>query len=89
MRMAGEAVARRTGVDDGDRATGAGQDQAGGDAGIAAADDEHIRIHADLPGNGDGRDGGRIRHRAGPAWLPAGAVRAAAGPRARPPAGRG
>ena len=88
VRMAGEAVARRAGVDDGDRPPGAGQDQAGGNAGVAAADDEHIRIHEDLPGNGDGRDGGRSRRRAGPAWSPAGAPPATAVPRVPPPAAR-
>src|SRR5688572_4624514 len=46
MRMAGEAVARQAGIENGDLAAGTAELQGGGEAGKAAADDDDV-IHGD------------------------------------------
>src|SRR5215212_10195527 len=46
MRMAGEAIARQAGVENGDLAAGTAELQGGGEAGKAAADDDDV-IHGD------------------------------------------
>src|SRR6185436_5865842 len=46
MRVAGEAVARQAGIENGDLAAGAAELQGGGEAGKAAADDDDV-IHGD------------------------------------------
>src|SRR6185369_11430153 len=46
MRVAGEAIARQTGIENGDLAAGTAELQGGGKAGKAAADDDDV-IHGD------------------------------------------
>ena len=46
MRVAGEAVARQAGIENGDLAAGTAELQGGGEAGKAAADDDDV-IHGD------------------------------------------
>src|SRR5690349_22405056 len=46
MRMAGEAIARQAGIENGDLAAGAAELQGGGETGKAAADDDDV-IHRD------------------------------------------
>src|SRR5580765_2326058 len=46
MRVAGEAIARQAGIENGDLAAGAAELQGGGEAGKAAADDDDV-IHGD------------------------------------------
>src|ERR1051325_9389942 len=54
MRMAGEAIARQAGIENGDLAAGTAELQGGGEAGKAAADDDDV-IHGDgLRVDGDG-----------------------------------
>src|SRR5215218_4838130 len=53
MRVAGEAIARQTGIENGDLAAGTAELQGGGEAGKAAADDDDV-IHGDGLGVVDG-----------------------------------
>src|SRR6059036_121133 len=46
MRVAGEAIARQAGIENGDLAAGTAELQGGGEAGKAAADDDDV-IHGD------------------------------------------
>src|SRR5437899_10724265 len=46
MRVAGEAIARQSGIENGDLAAGTAELQGGGEAGKAAADDDDV-IHGD------------------------------------------
>src|SRR4051794_36740242 len=48
MRVAGEAVARQAGIENGDLAAGTAELQRGGETGKAAADDDDV-IHGNLP----------------------------------------
>src|ERR1041384_4927973 len=48
MRVAGEAIARQAGIENGDLAAGAAELQRGGETGKAAADDDDV-IHGNLP----------------------------------------
>src|ERR1700759_2026495 len=64
MRVAGEAVPRQAGIENGDLAAGTAELQGGGEAGKAAADDDDV-IH------GDGLrvvDGGRWAPLFGNSW---------------------
>src|SRR5204863_3974680 len=46
MRVAGEAIARQAGIENGDLAAGTAELEGGGEAGKAAADDDDV-IHGD------------------------------------------
>src|SRR5205085_3724163 len=67
MRMAGEAVARQAGIEDGDLAAGAAELQRGGETGKAAADDDDV-IHGDGLRVVDGGGWRNHRHRSCPFW---------------------
>src|SRR4051812_37873297 len=68
MRMAGEAVARQSGIENGDLAAGTAELQGTGETGKAAADDDDV-IHGDglrVVNGGVGFD----RHRSCSFWAP-------------------
>src|SRR6478752_1551779 len=67
MRVAGEAVARQAGIEDGDLAAGAAELQRGGETGKAAADDDDV-IHGDGLRVVDRRGWRNHRHRSCPFW---------------------
>src|SRR5689334_5291664 len=56
MRVAGEAIARQAGIENGDLAAGTAELQGGGEAGKAAANDDDV-IHGDGLRVVDGRGG--------------------------------
>src|SRR5438093_7862721 len=55
MRVAGEAIARQAGIENGDLASGTAELQGAGETGKAAADDDDV-IHGDGLRVVDGRD---------------------------------
>src|SRR5436853_5163872 len=67
MRVAGEAVARQAGIENGDLAAGAAELQRGGETGKAAADDDDV-IHGDGLRVVDGGGWRNHRHRSCPFW---------------------
>src|SRR4051794_8714686 len=67
MRVAGEAVARQAGIEDGDLAAGAAELQRGGETGKAAADDDDV-IHGDGLRVVNGGGWRNLRHRSCPFW---------------------
>src|SRR5438034_2147271 len=67
MRVAGEAVARQAGIEDGDLAAGAAELQRAGETGKAAADDDDV-IHGDGLRVVDGGGWRSHRHRSCPFW---------------------
>src|SRR5947209_9405124 len=64
MRVAGEAIARQAGIENGDLAAGTAELQGGGEAGKAAADDDDV-IHGDglRVVDGGGWDGPGVQYR--------------------------
>src|SRR3954462_14919890 len=67
MRVAGEAVARQAGVENGELAAGTAELQRGGETGKAAADDDDV-IHGDGLRVVDGGGWRNHRHRSCPFW---------------------
>src|ERR1700758_3374918 len=67
MRMAGEAVARQAGIENGDLAAGTAELQGGGKTGKAAADDDDV-IHGDGLRIVNGGGWRNHRHRSCPFW---------------------